>query len=543
MDRWPLWTFLFLAVTTGAHRGFADTSAPLFDNLGTLHHSITTRSPLAQQYFDQGLRLLYAFNHEEAVISFQAATQHDPDAPMPYWGMALALGPNINAAMSRTAERRAIEAIRQARARLALASPKERAYVEALSRRYATGLKNSREKLDRAYATSMRQVVRNYPDDLDAATLYAEALMDLSPWEYWTPSRAPGPNTLEILATLEAVLKRNQDHPGACHYYIHAVEASSQPERALACAERLPGLMPGAGHLLHMPAHIYMRMGRYHEASERSAHAASVDHNYSDGRKLTGTYPTGYYAHNLHFLWASLVMEGRSQEAIRRAHELVASLDAASLGKDPAAELYLPTPLFSLARFGKWDDIIRAEPPAKEFRYATGMWRFARGLALAATGRVSGAEAELRVLGEMIKLKRFPREKTTAQKTMRMLLMVAERVLMAELSARQGRYEDAVLMFKEAMQLEDRLPYSEPPLWYQPVRHNLGAILIAQGRAVEAEIVYREDLARNPENGWALFGLAESLEAQNKMEEATAVTSRFEDAWMHADVTLTGSRF
>jgi tetratricopeptide (TPR) repeat protein len=228
---------------------------------------------------------------------------------------------------------------------------------------------------------------------------------------------------------------------------------------------------------------------------------------------------------------------------MRRAHELVASLDLSGLGRDPAAELYLPTPMFGLARFGKWDDIIRAEPPVKEFRYATAMWHFARGLALAATGRVSGAEAELRVLGEMIKPKRFPREKTSAQKTMRMLLILAEKVLTAELSASQGRYEDAVRAFKEAVQLEDRLPYSEPPLWYHPVRHNLGAILIAQGRAVEAEIVYRDDLVRNPENGWALFGLVESLKVQNKTEEATTVTSRFEKAWVHADVTLTSSRF
>jgi tetratricopeptide (TPR) repeat protein len=541
IDGWLLCTVLFLTLTSGAHRSLAETSVPLFNNLGTLHHPITTSSPVAQQYFDQGLRLLYAFNHEEAVNSFQEAARLDPNVPMPYWGVALALGPNINAAMGKAEERRALEAIRQGRAKLGQASPKERAYVEALTKRYGSGLKASRTTLDRAYTTAMRQVAHNNPDDLDAATLYAEALMDLSPWEYWTASGAPAPNTLEILATLEAVIQRDPNHPGACHYYIHAVEASPQPERAVPCAERLPELMPGAGHLVHMPAHIYMRTGRYHEASERNAQAASVDHEYLGRRKLTGIYPTGYYAHNLHFLWAALVMEGRSQEAMKRAHELVASLLSEDIRKDPAAELYLPTPFLGLARFGNWDDILRAEPPAKEFRYATGMWHFVRGLALAATGRVSGAEAELRVLGEMTK--RLPRERTVEQKTTRALLKVGERVLMAELSARQGRYEDAVRTLKEAVQLEDRLPYSEPPLWFQPIRHNLGAILLAQGKAAEAETVYREDLARNPENGWALFGLAESLKGQNKTEEAAAVKTRFENAWVHADVTLSGSRF
>jgi tetratricopeptide (TPR) repeat protein len=525
----------------GAHRGLAETSVPLFDNLGTLHHPITTNSPVAQQYFDQGLRLLYAFNHEEAINSFQAAARLDPDVPMPDWGIALALGPNINAAMGKEEERRALEAIRRARAKLGQASPKERAYVEALAKRYGAGLKASRGTLDRAYAAAIQQVARDYPNDLDAATLYAEALMDLSPWEYWTSTGAPAPHTPEILATLEAVIQRDPNHPGACHYYIHAVEASPHPERAVPCADRLPGLMPGAGHLVHMPAHVYMRTGRYHEASERNAHAASVDHEYLGRRKLAGIYSIGYYAHNLHFLWAALVMEGHSEEAMKRANELVTSLRADDIRKDPAAELYLPTSFLGLARFGKWDDIIRAEPPAKEFRYATGMWHFTRGLALAATGRLSGAEAELRVLGETIK--RLPRDRTAEQKTIRALLKIAERVLTGELSARQGRVEDAVRVLKEAVQMEDRLPYSEPPFWYQPVRHNLGALLLAQGKAVEAETVYREDLVRNPENGWALFALGESLKGQNKAEEAAAVKARFEKAWAHADVTLTSSRF
>ncbi|MBM4134075.1 MAG: hypothetical protein FJ245_09935 [Nitrospira sp.] len=275
----------------------AQAPVPLFNNLGTLHHPISTPSDLAQKYFDQGLRLVYGFNHEEAINSFQEAARQDPLAAMPYWGIALALGPNINAEMDKQQERRAVEAVRKAKARLAQASPQERAYIDALATRYSLDKKTNRKKLDQAYADAMRQVHRQFPDDADAAVLFVEALMDTSPWDYWTADSTPKPGLAEIVPTLEQVIAKHPDHPGACHYYIHAVEASAQPERALPCAQRLPSLMPGAGHLVHMPAHIFMRLGLYREAVERNAQASDVDQAYLDRRRLTGDYPHGYYLH------------------------------------------------------------------------------------------------------------------------------------------------------------------------------------------------------------------------------------------------------
>lgn len=295
----------WLAMSSPAQAVSADLTAdpPLFDNLGSLHHPITTTSEQAQRYFDQGLRLVYAFNHEEAIRSFEAAIQQDSQAAMPYWGIALALGPNINSAMEKKDDRRAIEMVRKARQLADHTTRGEKAYIEALAARYVSRKGIKRKGLDEAYAKAMRSVAQQFPDDDDAATLFAEALMDLRPWDFWKPDGRPQPGTDEIVATLESVLARNPDHPGACHYYLHAVEASSQPERALPCAERLPGLMPGAGHLVHMPAHIYMRVGRYHEAVERNQQAAHADEQYLADQHPTGEYADGYYTHNLHFLW------------------------------------------------------------------------------------------------------------------------------------------------------------------------------------------------------------------------------------------------
>ncbi|MEK7352424.1 MAG: hypothetical protein AAB177_16255, partial [Nitrospirota bacterium] len=311
----------WLAMFSSAEAEPADQTdaPPLFDNLGSLHHPITTTSEQAQRYFDQGLRLVYAFNHEEAIRSFEVAAHLDPQAAMPYWGIALALGPNINSAMEKKGEHRAVEMVQKARRMAARATPVEQAYIEALAARYVGRRGINRKGLDEAYAKAMRSVAQRFPEDGDAATLFAEALMDLRPWDFWKPDGRPQPGTEEIVTTLEAVLVKNPDHPGACHYYLHAVEASLQPERALPCAERLPDLMPGAGHLVHMPAHIYMRVGKYHEAVDRNQQAAHVDEQYFASQHPTGEYADGYYRHNLHFLWASLAMEGRNVEAMKAA--------------------------------------------------------------------------------------------------------------------------------------------------------------------------------------------------------------------------------
>ena len=513
---------------------------PLFDNLGSLHHPITTTSEQAQRYFDQGLRLVYAFNHEEAIRSFEAAAQEDPKAAMPYWGIALALGPNINSAMEKKDEHRAIEMVQKARRLADHVTSVEQAYIDGLVTRYMGRKGVKRKGLDEAYAKAMRSVAQRFPEDADAATLFAEALMDLRPWDLWKPDGRPQPGTDEIVATLESVLAQNPDHPGACHYYLHAVEASSQLERALPCAERLPGLMPGAGHLVHMPAHIYMRLGKYHKAVERNQQAVDIDRQYLASRNQTGDYADGYYTHNLHFLWASLAMEGRNVEAMNAARDLVATITTEEARKDRWKELYLPTPIFSMIRFGRWEDLLREPPPPKGLRLMEGMWRLGRGLALVATGRLPGAEGEHVVLAGLTK--QIRRNRTTEEKTERALLKIAERVLAGELAARRQHYDDAIRLLEEAIKMEEALPYSEPPLWPLSVWHHLGAVLLLADRPSEAEAVYHADLLRHPDNGWALTGLIQSLQAQQKGDEAAEAEERFKKAWAHADFIPTASR-
>ena len=532
----------WLAVFSPAEAGTADQTEapPFFDNLGSLHHPITTTSDHAQRYFDQGLRLVYAFNHEEAIRSFEAAAQEDPKAAMAYWGIALALGPNINSAMEKKDAHRAIEMVQKARRLADHATLEEHAYIDALVTRYMGRKGVTRKGLDEAYAKAMRSVTQRFPEDADAATLFAEALMDLRPWDLWKPDGRPQPGTDEIVATLESVLAQTPDHPGACHYYLHAVEASSQLERALPCAERLPSLMPGAGHLFHMPAHIYMRLGKYHEAVERNQQAVDIDQQYLTDRNQTGEYADGYYTHNLHFLWASLAMEGRNVEAMNAARDLTATITTEEARKDRWKELYLPTPIFSMIRFGRWEDLLREPPPPKGLRLMEGMWRLGRGLALVATGRLPGAEGEYVVLAGLTK--QIRRDRTTEEKTERALLKIAERLLAGELSTRRQRYDDAIRLFEEAIKMEEALPFSEPPLWPLSVRHHLGAVLLLADRPSEAEVVYHADLLHHPDNGWALIGLIQSLRAQQKDDQAAEDEDRFKKAWAHADFIPAASR-
>ena len=521
--------------------GMAHGQPTLYDNLGQLHHPISSGSDLAQRYFDQGLRLVYAFNHEEAVRSFEEAAKQDPSASMPYWGIALALGPNINAAMSKEDGRRAVEAIKQAQARLSTASAAERAYIEALTKRYVGSPRAGRAALDKAYADAMRSVWKTYPDDADAGVLFAEAMMDLRPWDFWTAEGTPKPGTQEIVSTLEAVIGQHPDHPGACHYYIHAVEASREPQRALACADRLPGLMPGAGHLVHMPAHIYVRVGMYHQSSERNSEAAHADERYLAGAHLSGDYADGYYSHNLHFLWSSLLMEGRSAEASKAAISLVTTITDEEARANRSKEAYLTTKLFTWIRFGKWEDLLREPPPSKGLHLVEGTWRLGRGMALVATGRLPGAEGERQAL--LTLTKQFRRSKNQQDKLERDLLKISERLLAGQIAAQRRRHDEAIKTLREAMKIEDSLQGAEPPHWALPVRHYLGPVLLLAGRAPEAEAEYRADLRWYPENGWALFGLLQSLKAQRKDADAAEVSGRFEKAWAHADVTLAASRF
>jgi len=521
--------------------GTAQAAPPLFDNLGSLRHPISTTSEQAQRYFDQGLRLVYAFNHEEAIRSFEESARQDPQAAMPHWGIALASGPNINAPMSNEGERRAREAIKQARARLDKAGEAERAYIEALTKRYVSKKRARRATLDKAYADAMRKVWRQYPDDPNAGVLFAEALMDLRPWDLWKTDGTAKPGTDEIVSTLESVLANHPDHPGACHYYIHAVEASPHPERALTCAEKLADLMPGAGHLVHMPAHIFARVGRHHDSAEQNARAAHVDEAYLANGTLAGDYADGYYSHNLHFLWSSLTMEGRSAEAMKAARALAATITEEEARKDRIKELYLPTEMFTLIRFGRWDEMLRRLPPPKGLHLTEGIWRLGRGLGSVAAGRLPEAEGSRHALLNLTK--QFRRSKSQEERLERDLLRIAERLLAGTIAAGRQQYDKSIEALKEAVKLEEALQYSEPPLWPLSPRQYLGPALLLAGRAAEAEREYRADLRRYPENGWALFGLAQSLKAQRKDAEADEITRRFEQVWTHADVTLAASRF
>lgn len=519
--------------------------APRFEGLGNHKHTVTTRSKPAQQFFDQGLALTFAFNHAEAGRSFAEAARLDPQCAMAWWGSALVLGPNINAAMDTSVAREAYVAAQKALALAAKATPKERAYIEALAKRYGPAPTVDRKALDEAYAAAMTEVSARFPEDDDAAVLAAEAHMDLHPWNYWSRTGEPQPWTPAIVSAIEKVLKRSPDHVGAIHLYIHAVEASTEPGRAERYADRLPKLMPGAGHIVHMPSHIYMRTGRYHDAALANLDARKVDEAYVTQCHAQGIYPLGYVPHNHHFLWASATMEGWSAMAL----EAAGSTDrktAHHLMRDPGMgtlQHYALTPLYARVRFGKWDEILATPAPEADLLYPTGIWHYARGRAQVAKGKLDEAQSSLAALGAIAA--RDTLEKITIWEinTTKGLLGVAVEVLAGELAAARGDFTAAIPRLEEGVRREDALNYNEPADWYYPVRHSLGAVLLSAGRAADAEAVYRQDLKYNPENGWSLFGLMKSLEAQNRVTESLEVKARFEKAWKNADVVLTASRF
>jgi tetratricopeptide (TPR) repeat protein len=530
---------------SGAHRHVGSDAAPppmLLDGLGRYHQAVTTSSREAQAYFDQGLRLVYAFNHIEAEYAFREATRLDPACAMCYWGIALSQGSNYNSPTSAERERVAYAAIQEALSRAARVTPRERATIEALAKRHSTAPGAERAALDRAYADAMREVTRRFPDDLDAATLFADALMNLRPWNLWKPDGSMQPETEEILATLERVMRANPDHPGALHLYIHAVEAGPEPRRGEVAADRLAPLMPGAGHLVHMPAHIYWRIGRYADAVDANVRAVKADQAYFTKRKPSPIYRGLYYPHNIDFIWQSASMEGRSADTIRAAREFAETAPPAMLREMPDMETAASAPLFALARFGRWEEILLQPAPPAEFPYVTAAWRYARGLAFAATGRRSEAEAELAGIRQIAA--GVPADRTLAFffKT-KAILDLAANVLAGEIATRAGQTDVAVQHLLAAVAEQDGHWFTEPPPWYFPVRQSLGAALLAGGRPVEAEAVYREDLKRNPGNGWSLYGLAGSLRAQGKAADAAAVEAQFRQAWARADVTLSSSRF
>jgi len=516
--------------------------APRLQNLGNHKFPVTTNSARAQLFINQGLMLAYGFNHAEAERSFREAARLDPNCAMAYWGMALVQGPNINMAMAPEAEQPAHEAIRQAEALKKTVSEREQAYIDALAKRYSGEEKPNRSALDRAYAAAMRELHDRYPDDLDAATLYAEAEMNLRPWNYWTRDMQPYPETAQILDVLEFVMARNPNHPGAIHLYIHSVEYA-RPELAEAGAERLRKLAPGAGHLVHMPSHIFRRIGRYEDASKSNEDATAADEDYITQCRAQGVYPLAYYPHNIHFLWDSATMEGRRQVAIEAARKAASSIPADAWREVPLLHQFLVTPLFAYTRFGEWDLVLNEPRPPQDSLFWTGVWYFVRGLAYVATGKPDEANLELNRLRETAAHDSLVDYRVTFSRNgAKAILDIAKEVLAGELSAKRGDYDNAIARLHRAILLEDNLIYNEPPDWHVPVRQSLGAVLLSAGRADEAEAIYWQDLERNRENGWSLFGLLQSLRAQGKAEQAAAVEKRFRKAWKRADVTLTASR-
>lgn len=509
---------------------------PLYENLGTHQYEITTTSPRAQRYFNQGLRLVWAFNHAEAIRSFEEAERLDPSCAMCAWGVAFAYGPNINAGMDEASGLRAADAIQRALIKGGHVTARERALIEALAARYIGERPTDRAVLDSAWAVRIWAVADEFPDDQEAQVLYADALMNLSPWNYWNADGKPRRSTPEIIERLERVLAINENHPGACHLYIHAVEAR-HPARALACAERLASLMPGAGHIVHMPGHIYIRVGRYTDAIALNEHAVHADQALLEGPGVArrGAYPNGYYPHNYHFLSFAASMTGGSELAIRAARETAKRLSVAAVKAVPWMESVTPIVQTTLVTFGRWKEILAEPLPGDSIPFLAAMTWYARGVAHAALGDEAAAVRDLERVRAIAAS--YPvSEYGTA-------LQIALKALEGEIALRNRRPKEAIGHFRAAATLEDGLTYMEPPTWYYPVRQSLGVALIADRQFAEAERVYREDLERFPRNGWSLFGLAEALERQGKAAEARRVRAMFAGAWKDADVTLTASRF
>ena len=514
----------------------------LYDSLGSYSSRITTASPEAQRWFDQGLRLVYAFNHNEAQKAFREATRLDPGCAMCYWGIAITEGSNYNSPTDGDREQKALAAVREATRLAPGTSPRERAFILAIAARHSDAPGAKREALDQAYAAAMRAVARDFPDDAEAATFFADALMNLRPWNLWTPDGKPHPGTEEILLTLERVLARNPEHPGAIHLYIHAVEAGPDPRKAEAPADRLARLEPGAGHLVHMPSHIYWRVGRYADAVTTNQAAVKADLAYFQTASPSPIYRGLYYPHNLDFIWQSAAMEGRSAETIRAAREFAAAAPPEMIKEMPDMETAPVAPLVSLVRFGRWDEVLAYPAPPREWSYTVGVWHYGRGIAFNGKGQAAEARRELAELETL--LQSVPPERTIAFFfRARNMLQLAANLLAGETAAKAGDLATAERLFRAAVAEQDTHWFTEPPPWYFPVRQALGAVLLQAGRAREAEQVYRDDLARNPGNGWSLYGLAQSLRAQGNAAEAARVEAQFGKAWAQADVKLSASRF
>jgi tetratricopeptide (TPR) repeat protein len=506
--------------------------------LSNLHHPVSTTNTEAQQFFDQGLRLVYAFNHEEAARGFQRAAELDPKLAMAWWGIALAVGPNYNLPVDPDREKIAVDAIDKARELGAGGPQMERDYIAAMAKRFSHDAKPDYHQLDQDYSNAMRELSRKYPDDLDAATLYADSLMNLRPWKLWNPDGTPAEGTNEIVGTLEGVLRRDPNHIGAMHLYIHAVEASPHPERALPYADRIAALAPAAGHLVHMPAHIYERTGNYDGAREHNAAAAKADEDYAAATGAQGMYMMMYYSHNLHFEAIAAGMQGHCAEAQRSADRLADNLRPAAK-EMPMVEPFIGVQLAIAVRCGKWDDLLAMKEPAAQTPALKAFWLYSLGMAQAARGKTAEAEAAEKQLAAI--------EKSTPRDDIFMppvenhswqIIHIADSVLTARIAAAKGDKPAAIRALRDAVATQDQLLYDEPADWYYPVRESLGGLLLKTGDVKAAEQVFRDDLMQNPRNPRSLFGLAEALTRQQREYEASWIKQQLKSAWQGADVEL-----
>ncbi len=503
----------------------------LVTGLGNLHHPVSTRNPQAQQFFDQGLRFIYCFNHDEAARSFQHAAELDPKLAMAHWGVAEAVGPNYNDPADPDRYKRAHDAVQQAVDLSAGASQAEQAYIQAMAKRFPADPNSDLKKAAEDYRDAMRQLVADFPDDLDAATLFAESSMNLHPWGLWHQDGTPEAGTEEIVATLESVMKRDPNHLGAIHYYIHATEASNNPERALAGANKLAALAPGAGHIVHMPAHVYIRTGDYDAAVKTNEKAAEVDRAYIKATGVQGIYPMMYYSHNLHFVAMCGAMDGAYAEARKNADLLVANVGP-HVKDMPPLEGFMTIPVAVEIRFHHWNEILKMPAPDPAMKAATVFWHFGRGLALAGTGKVSGAEAEYKIVSEAEAatppdaIFQMPINNKTKD-----ILKIAENILGAKIAIAKKDNTAAIAQLREAVAIQDTLKYGEPPDWFFPVRESLGAALLITGDAAGAEKVFRDDLDRNPRNPRSLWGLRQALLKEKRDYDASFVQKQFESSW------------
>ncbi len=517
--------------------------APIFKGLGNLKYPVSTSSAKAQQYFNQGLTLLYAFNHGEAGRSFKAAIQLDSTCAMAYWGMAMVLGPNYNAALNPASLKEINAYINNAIRYSNKTKPNEQALIHALRKRFPEGNEVSdMTRFNTAYAEAMKEAANHFPNDVEIATLYAEALMNEHPWNLWLKDGTPQPWTPQIISQIESTLEKYPEHPGAIHYYLHAMEASREASKAVPAADKLRDLLPAAGHLVHMPAHIYIRTGEYHKGVLTTEKARLADSNYITQCKVQGTYPLLYYPHNTHFLAACAFLEGNSKKAIEAARSVSANADRKYINELGTVQHYFNIPYYVLVHLAKWDELLRMPDPGASLRYPRAIWHYARGTAQLAKGNITDAEKELILLKEIGQDESLKNLLIWETNSAADLVKIASLVLESELAAFRKDYEASLTLLKRAVEIEDKLTYQEPPDWFFSTRHTLGYVLVKAGKYKEAETIYEQDLTILPENGWSLMGLYNSLKGQDKLDDAANVKKRFDKAWQWSDFNITNSR-